>query len=145
MYQREYEDIWRSPDKCVNDDIAFAPRRGCINIFDFDGIEVINSTVEGLLIGGHYNCNTGAVTFNMHIRGVGAISRYCVGGTRHGDVGRYHQHSIRKDEDIRRHLPHAVRRDDLRGLTARRVWETPCTEACITHVGTFFDPEEMCK
>lgn len=145
MVRSDIDALWSLADKCVNGDIVFVPHRSVPNVFSFERLEILNSMMDGVYMNGHFNCSVPCVTFNITIEGVGAVSRYCVGGPKHGNVGRFHQHSVRREDDIRKQLPYAVRRDELRGLRAKRVWEVICSEANIVHVGTFFEPEEMCR
>lgn len=144
MNRLEFEALWSLSGKCVNDDIEFVRLRGYTHVFGFDGVQILNELCDSLYIGGHYNCLTGAVVYNVLLKGIGSICRYCVGGGIHGNAGRFHFHRVDKELDVRRQLPYVIRRDDLKGLTARQVWEKLCSEANVVHTGIFFDPELRC-
>ena len=137
--------VWKEPTKCINRDIEFLPHREIRNALMFADVEIISQTVEGLYVNGHYNCNLGSLSFNFSIKGIGSIARYCLNNATHADVGRYHFHRVKKDGDVRKQLPFAERRDDLRGLSPSQVWPKLCVVANIVHIGHFFDPEVMCK
>jgi hypothetical protein len=124
---------------------VFLPTQGFEGSFGFQGIEVLGVSHDmPLYIGGHYSCRTGAIVYNLTVKGSGAICRYCLGGTNHSPFGRYHKHSVNGAGDVAKGLPYVERRDDLKGLTAREVWCVLCKEARIFHIGDFFDPEVNC-
>jgi hypothetical protein len=145
MDSNQYESFWAMPDKCINEEIVFDPHPTIQGVFAFEHVEVITPGYEGVLLNGWYHCKIGAITYNFTLNGVGAISRYCAGNQVHGDGGRYHQHYIGSKSCVRRQLPRVYRRDDLRGLTAKQVWDQLCADAKITHTQIFFEPEHRCK
>jgi hypothetical protein len=145
MHPVIFREIWGLPDKCINDDIVFLPMKGFSETHAFSDVGVLMTSEHALAINGHYNCRTGAITYNVVVVGTGAICRYDLGGTSHGPAGRYHSHSVKRADDVRRKLPNVDRRDDLRGLTAKQAWDKLCEDAKITHTGTFFEPEELCR
>jgi hypothetical protein len=145
MVRSEFDALWSLPDKCVNEDIVFIPHRSIPSVFVFEDVEVIHTSFDGLFINGTYHCKVGSIVYNFTLAGTGAITRYCLGSTEHGDSGRFHQHLIRTEDCVRRQLPFAIQRDDFRGLTALQAWNKLCGESGIAHVGMFFEPELMCK
>jgi hypothetical protein len=145
MDSHEFNAFWSIPDKCVNEDISFLPHRTLRDVFEFEGVEIITSSHDGVLLNGKYHCGLGAVSYNMVLVGTGAITRFCLGFNRHDNVGRFHQHLIKNKECVRRQLPYAIDRHDYRSLTAQQAWTKLCVEAGITHVGQFFEPEVLCR
>ena len=143
MVRRRVEELL-SYDKCVNSDVIFSRHKTITDAMAFSDLEVLVSTIERVVISGHYNCSAGSFAYNISVVGGGIISRYCAGGQNHSDQGRYHQHICKRDDDVRRQLPIAVKRDDLKGLTAKQGWELLCHEMNIHHIGTFFEPEVKC-
>jgi hypothetical protein len=68
-----------------------------------------------------------------------------LGGDRHKDAGRFHEHSITSASCVRRNLPFATERSDLEGLTPTETWKRICSEASISHTGIFYPPEVLCS
>jgi hypothetical protein len=145
MQRGEFEAIWALPGKCVNEDIVFTAAKGLRGTYCFDDIEVLVDHPSKLLVHGTFNCRTGALIFNFTLDGVGPVCRYCLGGTAHGDAGRWHQHLLRQESHPRQNLPFAIPRLTLRGLSAIKTWEQICQESNITHTADFFEPEVQCK
>ena len=112
-------------------------------MFSFDDVEVLTEDFN-LRVNGTFSCRSGALAINFVVVGIGPVHRYCLGGSRHGDGGRYHQHIIQEEDDARLNLPYAVRRDDLKDLSSEAAWQKICQESSITHTGEFFPPEELC-
>jgi hypothetical protein len=144
MNRDEFQCLQRTQNKCINEDVDFHVSRGRDEM-DFYDVRILTDAVDGIKLAGHYNCKVGSVTYNISVEGVGPICRYDVNRPIHRDAGRYHVHELTHPEDPRRQLPHAIKREDLIGLTARQVFEKLCLEWNVTHVGTFFEPEVKCK
>jgi hypothetical protein len=144
MRKADFEELWQT-EKSITDDIVFRLNPCISKRYQFDDIDVIGHESHDVLVNGVYLCGSREVIFNfVVIESGGAICRYCLGGGDHGGGGRYHQHVIGTDDCVRRQLPHVVPRPDLKGLTAKQVWERVWAEARITHTGKFFEPEVLC-
>jgi hypothetical protein len=125
--------------------VVFLPLDAVRNSYGFSNVLVIGmDTDEILYMGGHFNCRTGGTTFSFTVEGIGAICRYCIGGAVHKPYGRNHVHKVKKERDVERRLPSIERRDELKNLTPKKIWETVCAEANIHHNGEFFEPEAEC-
>jgi hypothetical protein len=145
MRQKDFEELWNSRNKCINETISYVPHRTIPDTWVFDGIDVMNSTENEMVLNGTFHCGTGEIVFNFRVPLVSAFRRYDIGGGIHRDSGRNHVHITRKDNCIARKLPFAIRRDDLRGKTPKEVWQVVCLEADIAHTDTFFGPEVQCR
>jgi hypothetical protein len=141
MFRAEFEAIW-SAEKSIVQDVVFELSRGYTDVYSVDNIEVIG--IGGLFANMSYDCRSAALSCNFTLKGVGAIHRYCMGGTSHGDCGRFHEHYIHHGDCVRRQLPNVVRRDDLTKKGTEELWRTVCQEANITFTGEFYAPEAQC-
>jgi hypothetical protein len=144
MNKPEFDELWRG-EKSIIDDIHFSLSKGFTDVWSFDDVEIHGTSYEGLFVNASFACDTGSVVYNFIIKGLGGVHRYCLGGTVHGDAGRYHQHILSDENDVRRQLPNVVPRNDLRGLSTLQSWRLVCQEANITHTGEFFEAEGLCK
>jgi hypothetical protein len=143
MFRAEFDAIWAS-EKSIVDDVVFTPAKGNSQVFIAENIEVLGTGFDGLYVNLHYDCQFAGLVCNFTLRGTGAIHRYCIGATVHGEAGRFHQHQIVHGDCVRQHLPHVVARDDLREMTSEERWRVICREANITFTGTFYAPEVQC-
>lgn len=145
MNRQEFEELWAETDKCVTEDITYSRAPGGHHeLYCFDYVPVICQSGVELSVSGSYSCRTGACTFTFTINGLGPISRYCLGGPIHGEVGRYHQHLLRNERHVRQNLPYAEARPSMEGMTAKQVWAQICFDTDIAHTGNFFEPEVLC-
>jgi hypothetical protein len=144
MVRAEFDAIWSS-EKSIVGDVVFAPAKGTLQVFTADNIEVLGMGFDGLYVNLSFDCQFRGLVCNFTLRGIGAIHRYCIGATIHGDAGRFHEHQIMHGDCVRQQLPHVVARDDLREMTSEERWHTICQEANITFTGTFFSPEVQCS
>lgn len=143
MNRREFEDLWEL-EKSIVEEVRFSQSRQYPDVYAFDRVEVLTNFSGQIFASGTYECKTRSFVYQFRIEGVGPIVRYCIGGTKHGSGGRYHQHGLRRPECCRNNLPIVSPRDDLRGLTARAVWHEVLKEGNITHADTFYEPEALC-
>jgi len=143
MTPEEFDLFWREP-KCVNDDVVYSPVKDLPHWLEFERLVVLGSSREDICVGGTFNCRTGQITFSFSIQGKAQVCRYDVNGAVHKNEGRTHKHFIKSPRCVSRQLPHAVRRDDLIGLTAPEVWVILCKEASLEHPRDFFDPKGHC-
>ena len=145
MVRADFEAIWKA-DKSIIQDVVFGPSlKGDGNVYSVDDIEVLGVGFVGLSVNMSYECEFGGLTCNFTLKGTGAIHRYCLGATAHGEAGRFHQHQITHGDCVRRQLPKVVSRLDMIGLSTREMWLKMCSEANIAFTGTFFEPELRCK
>lgn len=144
MNRHEFEALWNA-EKSIVADIQFRPAFVYGRVFIVDDLEVYGEGCNGLTVNMSFDCDSYSLTCHFTQPGVGAIHRYCVGGTIHGEAGRYHQHFIQAPSCIRQGLKHVVRRDDLPKKTVEEVWNIICSESKITCTGEFFAPEELCR
>jgi hypothetical protein len=142
MNRQDFDALWID-GKSIVEDITFIASTGYTDVFSFDDIEILTPDVD-LRVSGTFSCRSGALAINFVVIGLGPVHRYCLGGNRHGESGRYHQHIIQKAEDSRLNLPYAVPRDDLKDLSPEVAWQRICQESSITHSGRFFPPEVLC-
>jgi hypothetical protein len=143
MNKNEFDQLRALPGKSIQADINFAERKdaGSDNLI-FEQIEVQNSLDWPVVLNGNYKPSIPSITFNFVIRGAGPICRVCVNGTVHGNAGRTHKHDLQTENDSRQNLPVAVARPDLAEKSVREVWQILCSQANITHTGTFNAPDE---
>lgn len=146
MVMQRFNDFWAA-EKSITDDVFFAASASHTDIYVFDRIRFVGENCEGFAINGNYNCRDGSMTFNFYIEGIGAVRRFDLGGSEHGSIGRYHEHILYREQDASPlyNLPHAVRREDLKGMEPLHAWLKICLEAHVTHTGLFKDPTEWCK
>lgn len=140
MTPQEFQQLRDLPGKLVLADIEFKSGKDLRPNLTFDQVAIINDLGWEVFINGTFKPDLPAVTFNVTLRGVGAICRIDVNGTIHKTAGRTHKHDLRREEDPRNNLPTAVARPDLAGKSAREVWEDFCQRANIQHTGKFIDP-----
>jgi hypothetical protein len=145
MVMQRFENFWMA-EKSITEDIFFERSVSHSDSYVFDDIEFVGNSCEGVIVSGDYNCKTGAMGVNFHLKGIGAIRRFDIGGSKHKNVGRYHEHYLTKDSDAYpvNNLPFAKNRDDLKGLTPVVLWAAICKEANISHTEVFKDPTEWC-
>lgn len=141
MNRAEFEQLRALSGKVIDADIEFKASSKTSPCLVFEQVQVRNDLNWEVLLNGTYKPFIPAVSFNFVIKGLGPICRLDVNGTIHGEQGRTHKHDLHDEEDPRRNLPQAISRQDLKGKTARQVWELLCQQANIVHTGRFFDPE----
>jgi hypothetical protein len=143
MVRAEFDAIW-SAEKSIVDDVIFTSVKGNAHVYIAENIEVLGTGFDGLFVNLSFDCAYEGLVCNFTLRGIGAIHRYCMGATIHGDAGRFHEHQIQHGDCVRQQLPHVVTRDDLRNITNEERWRKICQEANISFTGTFFAPEVQC-
>jgi hypothetical protein len=143
MNRTEFEALRDLQGKRITHDIRFGRRAALQPALEVDKVEIANAAGTDLRMNMHYNPETGSKTINVYIPGTGPICRLDVDGTKHGDAGRTHKHSLQADRCPDRNLPEGVvARPDLSGLTMKQVFDEFCRMASIDFEGTFFPPEE---
>lgn len=145
MTLAEFDQLWNEEDKCIMEDIQFGACNSSGGSFCFEKLQVVCQSGMPLEIYGTYQCETGAITYNFVVQGIGPVTRYDAGGPEHKDATRFHRHVPQSHTDFRQNLPYAEPRADLQGRTAEEIWTVVCSEARISHTGAFFPPEVLCK
>lgn len=144
MNRTEFEALRDLPNKRIRQDVRWARRTALRPLLEADGIEIENTQNIELRMNLSFNPENGSKTVNVYVRGVGPICRLDVDGTRHGDAGRSHKHSLREERCPDRNLPaDVIPRHELSGQSMRGVFEEFCRLASIEHEGTFQDPEQV--
>jgi hypothetical protein len=137
MTRAEFERLRDLPDKRIDRDVTFAPKKGAQPLFVLEPVEVQNSLGVDLVLGGNYNPVIQRLTLNFSVRGLGPICRFCLNGRIHPGVGRTHKHDLYEEGDPGNNLPHVTERADLLGMPLAEVWRTVCLQARIEHGGVF--------
>ncbi len=146
MIRTEFESLRDMPNKIIRQDIRFVRRNALRPALEDDGIEIANTHGSDLRMNLCFNPETDSKTVNVYIKGIGAICRLDVDGTKHGDAGRSHKHALQNERCPDRNLPDdVICRDDLSGKSMREVFDEFCTIASISFDGTFYEPEETVK
>lgn len=144
MNWHEFQALWCA-EKSIVEEVRFIKSGQFSNVYEFDKVPVLAAFPSEVWASGTYECKIQAVRYTFHVEGIGPILRYCMGGTTHGNAGRFHYHEMRSPEEAKRNLPHAVPRLDMRGMSAKQVWHQICREGKITHSDTFYEPERLCR
>lgn len=140
MTQAEFRELRKLPDKEIHADIVFRRSSKTAPNLSFTGVPVSNALDIDVRLNGTYKPDIPSVTFNFVVAGVGPICRIDANGSLHGPAGRTHKHELRQESDPSNSLPDPRERPDLRGKTAREIWDILCMQARITHTGAFVDP-----
>ncbi len=131
------------PDKTISSDIEFVPNRSHPDSLIIEQIQIENSLGYELILNGTFVPAIPAIKFNFSIKNAGgAVCRIEVNGRIHGQAGRTHKHDLKTENCPRLNLPSAVARPDLdlSKQSPSEIWKIICTEAQITHIGIFKDP-----
>jgi hypothetical protein len=143
MNRTEFDALRGLQGKEISTDIRFAKRNALRPALEISDIVIENDAGVDLRMNMHFNPETGSKTVNVYVPGTGPICRLDVDGTRHGDAGRSHKHSLQTERCPERNLSDGVIISEaLSGRSMQEVFEAFCEVAAIEFSGTFDSPEE---
>jgi hypothetical protein len=138
----EFEALRNLHGKVIRGDVVFVRRNQTHPLLTAE-LEIENSSGIDLRLNINFNPEVGSKTFNVSVRGVGAICRLDVDGPAHGASGRQHKHSLQTERCPDRNLPDNVQpRPDLEGRSVRECFAEFCRISLIQHVGNIVPPDE---
>jgi hypothetical protein len=143
MNRLDFEILRNLPGKRIRGLIRLSRKQATHPLLTADRIAIENNQGVSLWMNINYNPETGAKGINVTLVGEGPICRLDVDGSRHGDSGRSHKHSVQDESSVRRSLRDGViARADLDGKRLREVFDDFCAAAHIIHEGQFEDPDD---
>lgn len=143
MNRLDFEALRDLPGKTITGPIKLVQKQATHPLLSAERIPIHNSQNMTIWVSVNYNPETGAKGINVTLDGEGPICRLDVDGSRHGDAGRSHKHSVQDENSVRRSLRDGVvPRPELSGKSLRQAFRDFCADANITHNGSFDSPDD---